>query len=78
MATTQTMVLSDSASPRACLIPPMSRLGWLEGTVVGLAGVPGCQGVGEAGKGHRRLGRGVRGPKTQVTFLCRASQGTPC
>lgn len=45
---------------------------------VALAGVPKCRGVGEVGKGHRSLGRGGRGPKVQVTFLCRASQGTPC
>ena len=78
MATTQTMALSGSASLRACLIPPMSRLGRLEGTVVGLARVPGGKGVGEAGKGHRSLGRGGGRPKTRVTFFCRASQGTPC
>lgn len=41
MATIQTMALSDSASLKACLIPPMSRFGGVVGTDLGwgLAGV---------------------------------------
>lgn len=35
---------------------------------VRLAGVPGPQGVGEAGKDHLGLGRGDRGPKVQSPF----------
>lgn len=38
MATTQTMVLSDCESLRVCLIPPMSRFGWVLDTSWGGAG----------------------------------------